>query len=321
MTMAGATFNFGDMFGSARSVVGQTLVDIGKSNPETVVMTADLGRTNEVGAFQEEFPNRFFNAGIAEQNMFGMAAGLALEGKMPFVCTMSTFASLRACEQFRTDICYQNLKVRVIANNAGLTCGGGPTHYGQEDMAVVRSFANLMVVTPGDPNMFRDVLLATLDYDGPVYIRMAQGKGEPIVYNEPVADFKLGKAIVTREGIDATVIACGVVVSHALEAAKMLEKEGKSVRVLDMHTIKPIDADAILAAARETGKIVTVEDHYTIGGLGSAVAEVLADAGVACSFRRLGIPQVYAGFGSPAALYAKYGYDYNGIAGALREIV
>lgn len=318
--MAGATFNFGDIFGSARTVVGETLVELGEKYPESVVMTADLARTNQVGGFEEKFPERFFNTGIAEQNMFGMAAGLALEGKVPFVCTMATFASLRACEQLRTDICYQNLKVRVIANNAGLTCGGGPTHYGQEDIAVVRSFANLMVVTPGDPNMFRDVLRATMDYDGPVYIRMAQGKGEPIVYGEPVKDFRLGKAITVRDGADATVIACGVMVSHALEAAKKLAEGGLSVRVLDMHTIKPIDADAILAAARETGRIVTVEDHYTIGGLGSAVADVLADAGVACKMRRLGIPQVYAGFGSPDALYAKYGYNYDGIIRTLKEM-
>ena len=318
--MAGETFNFGDMFESSRSVVGQTLVDIGSLNKDSVVLTADLSRTNQTLGFKEKFPERFFNVGIAEQNMFGIAAGLALEGKTPYVLTFATFATMRACEQVRTDICYQNLNVRIIACNAGLTTGGGATHYGQEDLAIVRTFPNLTVITPGDPNMFRDVLMSTIDYDGPVYIRMAQGKGEPLVYKEGTK-YTIGKAMTCHEGEDVTIIACGVMLSHAVEAAKILEKEGINARVLDMHTIKPIDKDAIIDAMNDTGKIITVEDHHTIGGLGTTVAEVIAESGKTCKFKRLGIPQVYAGFGSANELYAKYGYDCNGIVNAARNLI
>lgn len=314
--MAGETFNFGDMFESSRSVVGQTLIDIGRANKDVVVLTADLSRTNQTLGFKEMFPDRFFNIGIAEQNMFGIASGLALEGKIPFVLTFATFATMRACEQLRTDICYQNLKVRIIACNAGLTTGGGATHYGQEDMGIARTFANLSIVTPGDPNKFRDVLMSTMNYDGPIYVRMAQGKGEPLVYKDE-QKYTIGKAVTCHEGDDITVIACGVMLSHAIDAAKNMEKQGIHVRVIDMHTIKPIDEDAILQSIEDTGKIITVEDHYTIGGLGSAVAEVIAESGKACKFKRLGIPQVYAGFGSANELYAKYGYDSAGIMNAI----
>lgn len=318
--MPKTTFHIDDLFSSARSVVSSTLLEIGKICPEAVVMTADLTRTNQVVNFQRTYPDRFFNIGIAEQNMFGIAAGMALEGKIPFVCTMATFASMRACEQLRTDICYQNLNVRIIANNAGLSSMGGATHNAQEDLAIVRSFANLTVVTPGDPGMFRNVLLATLNHKGPVYIRMARGKDEPSVYQTEAPEFELGKAIVTVDGADATIIACGVMVSEAVKAARRLSQDGIGVRVLDMHTIKPLDEQAIINAARETGRIVTVEDHYTIGGLGGAVAEVLAESGIPCKFKRLGIPQKYAGFGSPESLYRKYGYDVEGIVNAVRSM-
>lgn len=317
MNMTGETFNFGDMFESSRSVVGQTLIDIGKTNKNAVVLTADLSRTNQTLGFKENYPERFFNVGIAEQNMLGIAAGLALEGKIPFVLTFATFASMRACEQLRTDICYQNLKVRIIACNAGLTTGGGATHYGQEDIGIARTFANLTVVTPGDPNKFRDVLMSTMDIEGPVYIRMGQGKGEPVVYKEE-QKYEIGKAVTCHEGNDITVVACGVMLSHAVEAAKILEKDGIHVRVLDMHTIKPIDQGAILESLKDTGKIITVEDHYIIGGLGSAVAEVIAESDKPCQFKRLGIPAEYAGFGSANELYAKYGYDCQGIVNAVR---
>lgn len=316
--MADKTFDLDGIFSSARSVVSDTLLEIGRLCPDVVVMTADLARTNQLVAFQETFPERFLNVGIAEQNLFGMAAGLALEGKTPFVCTMATFASMRACEQLRTDICYQNLNVRIIANNAGLTSTGGATHNGQEDLAVLRSFPNLTIVTPGDPGMFREVLLATLHHKGPVYIRMGSGKKEGVVYEEGSVPYRLGKAIQVREGNDIALIACGVAVSEAVRAARMLAEEGVNARVLDLHTIKPLDTQAVLNAARETGRVLTVEDHCVIGGLGSAVAETLAESGVACRFKRLGIPQVYAGFGPAEDLYAKYGYDAKGIVRAAR---
>jgi len=316
----GITFNFGE-FAASRTVCGDTLREMGERNENIYVLTADLMRTCSVKGCKESFPERFINVGIAEQNMFGMAAGLALEGNIPFITTMATFASMRACEQLRTDICYQNLKVRIIANNAGLTSTGGSTHNAMEDIGVLRSMANLTIIVPGDPGIARDILLAAEDIPGPVYLRLARGKGEPVVYHPGEADYKVGKAIETRRGKDAAIIACGVMVAQAVDAANMLEKEGISVRVVDMHTIKPIDKEAILQAAKETGIILTLEDHYTIGGLGSAVAEVIADNNLTCKFKRMGIPQVFPGFGDGPELYDFYGFGLTGTVDTLRTML
>ena len=228
---------------------------------------------------------------------------------------------MRACEQLRTDICYQNLPVRIIATNGGLTSTGGSTHNAMEDLGIVRSMANMTLIVPGDPGIVRDVLLATENHPGPVYIRLARGKGEPVVYQPGEVTYQVGKAIETRPGKDAVIIACGVMVAQAVDAANSLEKEGISVRVLDMHTLKPIDEEAIVRAARDTGAILTLEDHYTIGGLGSAVAEVIADKNLDCRFTRMGIPQVFPGFGDGPELYDKYGFGLEGTIAALRDMI
>jgi len=316
----GITFNFGE-FAASRTICGDTLREMGERNKNIYVLTADLMRTCSVKGCKEAFPERFINVGIAEQNMFGMAAGLALEGNTPFITTMATFASMRACEQLRTDICYQNLKVRIIANNAGLTSTGGSTHNAMEDIGVLRSMANMTIIVPGDPNIVKDILRATEDIPGPVYLRLARGKGEPVVYHPDEVDYKVGKAIETRRGQDATIIACGVMVAQAVDAANLLGKEGIFVRVLDMHTIKPIDEDAIIQAAKETGIILTLEDHYTIGGLGSAIAEVIADNNLNCKFKRMGIPQVFPGFGDGPELYDYYGFGLEGTVDTLRGML
>ncbi len=319
--MAEVTYEFFKLIEkmSAREVYGKTLADLSKVNDKIVVLTADLMRTNKTGDFQKVSPERFFNTGIAEQNMMGIAAGLAFEGKIPFVSTMATFASMRACEQVRTSICYPNLNVRIVATHSGLTTGAGPTHYGQEDIAITRSMANMTVIVPGDPNQIGKVVEASLDFAGPMYIRIGRG-GEPVVYNEDY-QYEIGKAITVRDGKDATVIACGVIVSCALEAAQKLAQDGIDLRVIDMHTIKPIDRDAIIKAVKETGVIITDEDHNVTGGLGSAVAEVLAEEKLACDFKRLGIPDVYGAIGAPEDLYHKYGYDADGICAAVKVIL
>ena len=316
----GVTFNFGE-FAASRTICGDTLQEMGTRNEKIYVMTADLMRTCSVKGCKASFPKRFINVGIAEQNMFGMAAGLALEGNIPYITTMATFASMRACEQLRTDICYQNLPVRIVATNAGLTSTGGATHNAMEDMGVLRSMANLTIIVPGDPNIAKDILLATENHPGPVYIRLARGKGEPIVYQPGEVDYQVGKAIETRQGKDAVIIACGVMVSQAVDTANILEKEGMSVAVLDMHTIKPIDEEAVKKAARNTGVILTLEDHYTIGGLGSAVAEVIADWNLDCKFKRMGIPQLFPGFGDGPELYDKYGFGLDGTVNTLRDMI
>lgn len=307
----GVTFNFGE-FAASRTIAGDTLKELGAERNDIYVMTADLMRTCSIKGCKETFPERFINAGIAEQNMFGMAAGLALEGNIPYVTTMATFATMRACEQLRTDICYQNLKVRVVCNNCGLTSTGGSTHNAMEYLGITRSMANLTVIVPGDPNITRDIILATVDYPGPVFILLARGKGEPVVYQPGQVRYQVGKAIETVRGEELTIIACGVMVAQAVAAAENLKEEGISCRVLDMHTIKPIDEEAIVRAAKETGIIITLEDHYAIGGLGTAVADVIADHSLNCRFQRLGIPQVYPGFGDGPELYEKYGFGIHG---------
>lgn len=319
--MAQETFQFFSLIEkmSAREVYGKKLAEIGKTNDRIVVLTADLMRSNKSGDFMKAHPERFFNTGIAEQNMMGIAAGLALEGKMPFVSTMATFASMRACEQVRTDICYANLPVRIVGTHGGLTTGAGPTHYGMEDLAIMRSLPNITVIAPGDPNQIGKVIEASIDWEGPIYIRIGRG-GEPVVYQEEY-QYEIGKSITIKDGTDVTLIATGCVVFFALAAAEMLAKDGIKARVIDMHTIKPLDRTAIVKAAKETGVIVTGEDHSVIGGLGSAVAEVLADEGIACKFKRLGIPDLFPGFGEPEDFYHQYGYDADGIYAAAKTLL
>lgn len=305
---------------SSRDVYGDTLVELGKKREDVVVLTADLAHSNKTLKFWQAYPDRFFNVGIAEQNMMDISAGLALEGKMPYVSTMSAFASMRACEQIRTSICYPNLNVRIVATHGGLTAGLGATHYGQEDLAIVRSMPNMTVIAPGDPKQVDKILHASLDHKGPMYIRIGRGS-EPVLYNEDY-DYEIGKAIVIGEGSDITLIACGSAIINAVEAAKKLEHDyGISVGVIDMNTIKPLDTEAVLKAAKKSGAIMTVEDHTIIGGLGGAVSETLAEAGIGLKFKRLGIPDVFAGTGSPDELHEKLGYSADGVAEAVRELL
>lgn len=294
-----------------RELYGQTLVDIGGRRDDVVVVTADLMRSTSTGAFQQAYPERFFNFGIAEQNMFTAAAGLALCGKMPFVSTFAAFNSMRACEQVRTDIAYPNLNVRMVATHAGFALGGGTTHNALEDLSIMRTMANMTVIAPGDPNQVAKAVHASLDYDGPVYIRIGRGN-EPVVYPHEY-EYAIGKSIVARNGTDAAIIAAGAALSYAVEAADRLADANIQVRVIDMHTIKPLDTEAIAKAASETGVIVTVEEHSVIGGLGSAVAEWLLETGIPVKFKRLGVPDLYAINGSQKQLHAYYGIDAEGI--------
>jgi len=320
MAAEGVTYNIGALMQlQAREVYGQVLVDLGRENKDIVVLTADLMRTNKTVYFKNEIPERFFTTGIAEQDMMGIAAGLALEGKIPFVSTFATFASMRACEQVRTDIAYPNLKVRIVSTHSGVTSGGGSTHYSIEDIAIMRSMPNMTVIAPGDPNQTRKVIEASMDYPGPIYVRIGRGM-EPLVYEQDY-EYAIGKAVTVKEGDAATIIACGIAVSNAVQAASELAEKGINVRVLDMHTIKPLDTEAVLKAAKETGTIVTVEDHNIIGGLGGAVAETLMESGVPVKFKRLGIPDIFPPIGSPEEIYAHFGTDGPGIARQLTSLL
>ena len=303
-------------------IYGHVLARLGEERKDIVALTADLAKSTKIGKFGEKHPERFFNVGIAEQNLFGIAAGLALAGYVPFVSTFAVFASLRAGEQVRTDICYQNLDCKIIATHSGLSFGtAGSTHHCTEDLAVMRSFANMTVVVPADGIETARAVRASLDRPGPLYMRIGRGF-EQSVYESEDYSFEIGKAVTMHEGSDITVIACGPCVLQALEAAKELkENQGIEVRVVNMHTIKPIDREAIIEAVNDTRKIITVENHSIIGGLGSAVAEVITEEGKACRLKRLGIPDIFAIVGQTDDLYNLYKIDAEGITEAVAEML
>jgi len=300
---------------------GQVLAELGNDHPQIVVLTADLKHSNRLTDFARVHPDRFFNFGIAEKNMVSAAAGMAAAGLLPYVATYASFIGLLCAEQIRTDVCYPRLPVRVLAHHAGITMGFyGSSHHATEDLAIMRSFAEMTVFGTVDPSLAEAALKASVSHPGPIYFRLGRGRETP-VYEQPPADFAFGRAITKREGRDATILTTGLPLKAALEAADVLETEdGLSVRVIDVHTVKPIDVDAVLEAAT-TGAVLTVEEHNIIGGLGSAVAELLAEAGARCRFRRHGLPDEYALIGPPLALYAHYGLDAAGIARQLRELL
>lgn len=303
-------------------IYGAVLTSLGEQDPRIVAVTADLAKSTKIGVFAKKFPERFFNVGIAEQNLFGVAAGLARSGLIPFASTMATFASLRAAEQVRTDICYQNLPVKIIATHAGVAFGqAGSTHHCHEDLAIMRAFPNMTVLAPADGIETANAVKAAMEIDGPVYIRIGRGF-EPTFYETEEYGFKVGKAITLKEGSDVTIICCGITVLQSMEAAKLLEEQdGLSVRVINMHTLKPLDEEAVLKAVTETRRIITIEEHNTIGGLGTAVADVIAAGGKGCAFTKVGLPDCFSVVGYPEDLYSHYSLDSNGIIHRVREVM
>lgn len=293
---------------SGRSVIGDTLYEIGQKDERLFVCTPDIG--GALQSFRDTFPERYIDPGICEQNVIGIAAGLALEGNIPVVMGMIPFLSMRACEQIRTDVCYQNLPVRIIGTGGGLTSGGGSTHNAMEDISILKTLVNMSILSIGDPNLIRDALLIGMDYPGPMYIRLAQGKSDTVIYEPGSVTLELGKGIVAKDGTDLTIFVHGELIVDALDAAKRLKEHGIHARVVDMVSIKPLDTELVLRCIRETKDVIVLEDHLTYGGLASSIADIIADYQIyPRHFKRLGIPQVYAGFGSGAELRRKYGYD------------
>lgn len=307
---------------TAREIYGRTLAQMGKENDKIVGVTADLSKTTAIVHFEKAFPERFFNVGIAEQNMMGIAAGLAKAGLIPFASTMAVFASMRASEQVRTDIAYQNLPVKIIATHAGISFGhAGTTHHCTEDLSIMKSMANMTVICPADGIETSKAVRACIDVPGPVYIRIGRGFEPPVHENEDY-NYEIGKAITMHEGTDLTIIACGIAVLQSIQAAKTLkEQDGLSVRVVNMHTIKPIDEQAIMDAVKDTRRILTVEEHNVIGGLGDSVASVIAKSGKGCVFKKHGIYDEYAVIGYAEDLYSHYGLDANGIIDQVRSMM
>lgn len=312
------TFNFGDFLGS-RTVIGQTLAELGAAHENLWVITPDIGAT--LVEFRDTFPERFVDVGLAEQVSVGIAAGLAYEGNICVVSGMLPFLSMRALEQIRSDVCYPNLPVRIVGTHGGLVGNGGSTHYAVEDLGLMSSLVNMTVTSIGDPLMVGEVLHQSMTLPGPLYIRLAVGKSDMVLYPPGTHDIRIGNGILARPGDDVTILTHGETIGQALEAAEAMEKEGVSVRVVDMFTIKPLDEELVVQCAEETGRILVLEDHLAYGGLASRVADCVVDRGIRLQgFKRLGIPQVFAGFGGDLELREKHGYGPTATMAALREL-
>ncbi len=291
---------------ATRDAYGKTLVELGKENRDIVVLDADLSKSTKTVMFAKEFPDRFLNMGIAEQNLMGTAAGLAASGKIPFVSTFAMFATGRAFEPIRNSIAYPRLNVKIAATHAGLTVGeDGASHQCLEDIAIMRVIPNMTVMCPADGVETEAIVKAAAGYKGPVYIRLGRPKVPDIYVKEDYA-FEWGKGVTLKDGGDVTIIATGIMVAMALEAADDLQKNGVNARVIDIHTIKPIDRDLIKMAAAETGAVVTAEEHNIIGGLGSAVAEVLGEL-EPVPVIRVGVKDTFGESGTAEELLIKYG--------------
>lgn len=304
---------------ATREAYGKALVELGKKYDNLVVMDADLSGSTKTAVFAKEYPERFFNMGIAEQNMYGVAAGLAVSGKIVCASTFAMFAAGRAFEIIRNSIGYTHANVKICATHAGITVGeDGATHQTFEDIALMRTIPGMTVINPSDGISTAKLLEKAMEIDGPCYVRLGRS-AVPVFYDEN-AEFEIGRGKTVREGSDVTVIATGIMVNEAVMAAEELKKQNIDVRVIDIHTIKPIDRGIIIKAAKETGAIVTAEEHSVIGGLGSAVAEVTA-AEAPIKMRFVGQHDVFGESGKPEELKQKYGMTAADIIKAVRELI
>ena len=305
---------------ATRDAYGQTLIELGNEREDIIVMDADLAAATKTGMFKKAHPDRFFNAGIAEGNMMGVAAGLAACGKTVFASSFAMFAAGRAFEQIRNSVAYPHLNVKIAATHAGVSVGeDGATHQCCEDIALMRSIPGMVILNPADAPEAKAAVRAAADYNGPVYLRF--GRLAVPVFNEEDLDFTIGKGKVMREGTDVTIIATGLEVNEAMIAAESLAAEGISARVVNMATIKPIDKDLILACAAETGAIVTAEEHNIIGGLGSAVAEVLVESGKPVPMLRVGVEDTFGRSGPALELLDLYGLTAPHIVDKVKAVL
>ena len=310
-----------EIFGKkdTRSGFGEGLVEVGRSNPDALALCADLTGSLKMDAFQKEFPDRFFQVGIAEANMIGMAAGMTVGGKIPFTGTFANFSTGRVYDQIRQSVAYSNKNVKICASHAGLTLGeDGATHQILEDIGLMKMLPNMTVIVPADFNQTKQATIAIAKHIGPVYLRF--GRPSVPIFVPEDADFQIGKADVLTEGADVTIIACGHLVWKSIEAAQILDKEGISVEVINMHTIKPLDEKAILDSVGKTKCVVTAEEHMINGGLGDSVAQVLV--------RNTPYPQEYVGVndtfgesGTPDELLKKYHIDTPDVVAAVRKVL
>ena len=305
---------------ATREGYGNALKELGAEYPQLVVLDADLAESTKTAVFGKEYPERHFDCGIAEANMMGVAAGLSLVGKIPFVSSFAMFAAGRAYEQIRNSIGYPHLNVKIGASHAGITVGeDGASHQCNEDIALMRTIPGMVVMCPSDEVEARAAVRAAVEHVGPVYLRFGRA-AVPVINDRPDYKFEIGKGTIVREGTDVTIVATGICVDSALNAAEKLAADGISAQVVNICTIKPLDEELIVACAKKTGKIVTVEEHSVIGGLGSAVCDCLC-AKYPTPVKKLGMQDVFGESGTVPALLAKYGLDAEGVYKSVKEYV
>ena len=306
--------------GEMRTGYGEALVELGAINRNVVVVGGDTTQSLKTSLFGDKYPERFFNVGISEANVVSIAAGLALSGKVPFASTYAAFIPGKCVDQIRNAIAYGNLNVKLVVSHGGLSVGpDGGSHQQLEDFAITRAIPNMQVIVPADEVATRKLVYLAAETRGPMYMRLTRPKST-LIYEKNGVDLKIGKSVTVRDGSDITVIACGIMVPEAVEASDRLKKERISCRVIDMFTLKPIDKDAIVKAAKETGAIVTAEEHNIYGGLGSAVAEVLVENSPTF-MRRIGVKDTFGESGEHEELLAKYGLTANDIVRTVQELV
>ena len=304
---------------ATRESYGNALVELGAEHDNLIVLDADLAAATKTGVFKKAYPDRHIDCGIAECNMMGIAAGLSTTGIVPFASTFAMFAAGRAFEQVRNSIGYPHLNVKIGATHAGISVGeDGATHQCNEDIALMRTIPGMVILNPADDVEAKACVKAAYEYNGPVYLRFGR-LAVPVINDRPDYKFELGKGVVLREGKDVTIVATGLCVSSALEAAEKLAADGIDAKIINIHTIKPLDEELIVAAAKETGKVVTVEEHSVIGGLGSAVCDALAEK-CPVPVKKIGVQDVFGESGPAVALLAKYKLDGEGVYEQVKEI-
>lgn len=305
---------------ATRESYGNALVELGKEKEDLVVLDADLAAATKTGIFKKAFPERHIDCGIAEANMTGIAAGMSTCGYVPFISTFAMFAAGRSFEQVRNSIGYPHLNVKIGATHAGISVGeDGATHQCNEDLALMREIPGMVVINPSDDIEAKAAVRAAYEHAGPVYLRFGR-LAVPVINDRPDYHFEIGKGVVLKEGTDVTIFATGLCVSSALEAAEKLKEDGIDAEIVNIHTIKPIDRELVIASAKKTGKVVTAEEHSVIGGLGSAVAEVLSEE-APTKLLRIGVGDVFGESGPAKELVAKYGLDGNGIYEKVKKFV
>ncbi len=304
---------------ATRESYGNALASLGEKY-DIVVLDADLSKSTKTDTFKKAFPERFINMGIAEQNMMSTAAGLASCGKVVFASSFAMFAAGRAFEQIRNSICYPNLNVKIGATHAGISVGeDGATHQCLEDIGIMRTIPNMVVINPADDVEARAAVEAAIKHDGPVYLRFGR-LAVPVLYDEADYKFEIGKGVLLKEGTDVTIVATGLMVEMALNASEKLKEDGINARVVNIHTVKPIDREILVKAAKETGAIVTCEEHNVIGGLGSAVAEVICEE-CPVPMERVGVKDTFGKSGVPADLFRDYGLTAEDIVKAVKKVI